>query len=367
MPDIKLENINKYYSKQHVLKNINIHVNDKELVVFLGPSGCGKTTTLNIIAGIEKHDSGKILFDDKNISNISPGNRNIGYVFQNYSLYPNRNVFNNIAFPLKFLKGINKNLFFNENNKLSDKNKIIRIHVEKVAKLLQIESLLYKRIEHLSGGEKQRVSIARAIVKNPVLYLFDEPLSNIDAVLKENLKLEIKMLHNELQSTMIYVTHDQNEAMSLADKIIILNDGEIMQQGTASEIYNHPQNIFVAKFIGQPQINIFEGYINKDNHKLLINKNIEIHFNESLLPKNLTDSFLVGIRPEHIGVFKSEENSFNIKGIIIQKEFLGKYMIYHLKINEIVIKSIYNGKNIFDINEEVEISFDIDKLLFFSN
>ncbi|MCD6459078.1 ABC transporter ATP-binding protein [bacterium] len=254
----------KFFSlrKDHyAVKNLSLEINDKDFFVLLGPSGCGKSTTLNLMAGLEKPTSGEISFNDKIVASpakkifLSPKERNIAMVFQNYALYPHLNTFDNIAFPLKILK-MNK----------TD----IKKSVEQTADILKLSHLLKSKPNELSGGERQRVAIARAIVRKPDLFLLDEPLSNLDARLRTSTRAELKKLQRRLNVTTVYVTHDQVEAMTLADKIAVMNNGKIEQVGTPDELYDNPANIFTASFIGNPPMNIFKTKIMEQNNSFFI-------------------------------------------------------------------------------------------------
>ena len=239
MATIELKNIEKSFGNNKVINNFNIKINDGEFIVLVGPSGCGKSTLLRMISGLESVDKGEIHLNNKIINNLIPSKRGIAMVFQSYALYPHMNVYENMSFGLKTEK--------------LEKNEIEK-KVKDAAKTLQIEDLLERKPRQLSGGQRQRVAIGRAITRNPKLFLFDEPLSNLDAALRSEMRVEISKLHKQLNTNMIYVTHDQIEAMTLADKIVILNNGNVEQVGTPDEIYNNPSNIFVAEFIGVPKI-----------------------------------------------------------------------------------------------------------------
>ena len=317
MKKLELIDINKSYETiVPVLKNVSFSVENGEFLVLLGPSGCGKSTILSIIAGFEKQNDGNIIIDGRNCDTVSCQNRDIAMVFQNYALYPNMNVYNNIAFPL-----VNRR----------EKKEVVKEKVITISKMLQIEDILGKKVDKISGGQKQRVAIGRALVKNPSLLLLDEPLSNLDALLRSQMRKELYNLHSKLQKTMIYVTHDQTEALSLATKIIVLDKGEIQQIGTPTEIYNCPANEFVASFIGSPQMNLISMC------KLCSKKNSLYSLSilgceyqlESLAPIEFVD---VGFRPEDISLVKDENGTIHIK----HKEFLGDTYIYHceVKLNE---------------------------------
>jgi len=246
MAQVALEKVNKSFGNVHVIRDVDLEINDGEFVVFVGPSGCGKSTLLRLIAGLENLSSGSISIANRPVMDLPPSKRGIAMVFQSYALYPHMTVFNNMAFSLD-LQGVTK----------------AEIHqrVEAAAKILQMEHLLDRRPAALSGGQRQRVAIGRAIVRNPDVFLFDEPLSNLDAALRHDTRVEIAKLHAQLGATTIYVTHDQVEAMTLADKIVVLKDGEVMQVGSPMELFNYPTNEFVAGFLGSPKMNFFAGVL----------------------------------------------------------------------------------------------------------
>ncbi len=297
MAKLSISKINKNFSQVKALQEISFESKENEFVTILGPSGCGKTTLLRIIAGLEVPNSGKISIDDVDITKEEPKDRNIAMVFQTYALYPQKSVYNNLAFPLKLAKV--------DRNEMSKK-------VKNIAKLLEIEDLLSRKPDTLSGGQKQRVAIGKAMIRNPKAFLFDEPLSNLDAALREKMKQEIKKLHAQVDSLFLYVTHDQNEAMSLGDRIIVMKDGEIQQIGTPYEIYNNPANQFVATFVGNPKMNIVDG----NTYKILSVKEE---------PVNL-ENIVFGIRPEHI--ILDEYKNGDKFGTIVSIEDRGKEIIY---------------------------------------
>ncbi len=324
MAIIELNNIEKSFGKNKVINNFNLKIDDGEFVVLVGPSGCGKSTLLRMISGLESIDRGNIYLDKKLINNLIPSKRGIAMVFQSYALYPHMNVYENMSFGLKM-------------EKLSKKE--INSKVNLAAKTLQIENLLERKPRQLSGGQRQRVAIGRAITRNPKLFLFDEPLSNLDAALRSEMRVEISRLHQKLNTNMIYVTHDQVEAMTLADKIVILNHGNIEQYGTPSEIYKNPNNVFVAEFIGMPKMNILK--INKEN---LLNKNSIKFFNNEINFKNCNfeSEIYLGIRPEDIDLNNKNEIKLDIKTELIEN--LGFEKIIHSSIlnQELVIKTSEN-------------------------
>ena len=249
MSKIDIKNLVKYFGTQKILHGIDISISKGEFCVLVGPSGCGKSTTLRMVAGLETISGGKIKIGDRIVNGLKPRERGIAMVFQNYALYPAKTVYNNMAFSLQ-LSRINKN--------------IIDQKVREVAKILDISDLLDRKPATLSGGQRQRVAMGRAIVRDPEVFLFDEPLSNLDAQLRGQMRAEIKLLHQRLKNTVIYVTHDQVEAMTLADKIVIMKDGRIEQQGTPDDVFHNPQTLFVASFMGSPPMNLINAVIFKD-------------------------------------------------------------------------------------------------------
>ena len=344
MAFLKFEDIDKSFGENNVISKFNLEVEKGKFIVLLGPSGCGKSTLLRMIAGLEKIDNGKILLENNLLNDLLPSKRQIAMVFQSYALYPHMNVFQNISFGLKSEKI--------SNNQIKDK-------VVEAAKILKIEDLLDRRPKELSGGQRQRVAIGRAITRNPKLFLFDEPLSNLDAALRSEMRVEISKLHKKLKSNIVYVTHDQIEAMTLADRIVIMNNGKIEQFGSPEDIYNNPTNIFVAEFIGNPKMNILkiktQDIINKNTFKLL---NKEIRFENS----NFDKEFYIGIRPEDISLEKKSEIAIDINVDLVENLGSEKIIYTHLNDAEMRIKS---NKNIKDKN--ITIYLPKNKLYLFDN
>ena len=268
MGQITLRNVTKSFGATTIIPNINLEIEDGEFVVFVGPSGCGKSTLLRLIAGLEDTSGGTILIDGRDVTSEAPARRKLAMVFQSYALYPHMTVAKNIAFPLKMA---------------GEKPEAIEKKVADAARVLNLTNYLERRPGQLSGGQRQRVAIGRAIVRQPSAFLFDEPLSNLDAALRGTMRLEISELHNQLKTTMIYVTHDQVEAMTMADKIVVLNAGNIEQVGSPLDLYRAPQNLFVAGFIGSPRMNLIEGALAAEH-----------------------GAKTVGIRPEHLSVSTTE-------------------------------------------------------------
>ena len=270
MKTLKIEELSKNFGSTEVLKKINLEIDEGNFLVLLGPSGCGKSTLLNIIAGLETINEGDVFIDDYNVSKVEPKDRNIAMVFQSYALYPSMNVKENMIFGLKQAK--------------TSKEKI-QEQLEKVSKFLQVDQLLERKPSQLSGGQRQRVAIGRALVREPRIFLFDEPLSNLDAKLRVEMRREIKKLHQQLKTTVVYVTHDQTEAMSLGTNIAIMNHGVIQQNDTPEKIYNKPSNTFVADFIGSPSMNLIKGILKENSGDLLFTvsgSNLEIPIKSNL-------------------------------------------------------------------------------------
>ena len=295
MAEIGLENIVKRFGDVYAVKNVDLTIEDGEFVVLVGPSGCGKSTTLRMVAGLEPVSSGRIRFGNRVVNALPPKARDIAMVFQSYALYPHMNVYANMAFGLK-LKGM--------------KADEIRRRVKTAAELLNIETLLSRKPRELSGGQRQRVAMGRAIVRQPECFLFDEPLSNLDASLRAQMRVEIKKLHHRLATTMIYVTHDQIEAMTLADRIVVMDHGEIVQTGAPMEVYSHPVNKFVAGFIGAPRMNFFPATLaeaDDGGQAVVVARSTPLRLPraETAYAPYLGREVELGIRPEHLAVVPS--------------------------------------------------------------
>ena len=340
---IQIENLKKVYdNKYEALKSINLEINEGELVCLLGPSGCGKTTILNLLSGLLDPTSGDIKFDNKSVVNKHPKDRNIGLVFQNYALYPHMTVLENVMFPL-----------------LVGKNKVPKKEAMEIAKkymrVTSIEELADKKPGEMSGGQQQRVAITRALVQSPKVLLLDEPLSNLDARLRLKIREEIRRLVKEIGITTIFVTHDQEEALSISDRIVLMNQGIVQQFDVPQNLYLEPANLFVAKFMGNPIINIFE--MEKEGDVL---KGSDFNIDLSLLNKdrlkaNLDkDKYVVGIRPEYF--ITSEDSLFNIE--IESNELIGKDCILNFKANGVNAKSITEISK--SVNEGETVGFNID-------
>ena len=353
MAQVELRNVNKSFGKTEVIHNVDLEIEKGEFVVFVGPSGCGKSTLLRLIAGLETLSSGEIIIADMPVKDLPPSKRGIAMVFQSYALYPHMTVFNNMAFSLN-LQGMTKNE--------------IKNRVDSAAKILQMEHLLERRPAALSGGQRQRVAIGRAIVRNPEVFLFDEPLSNLDAALRHDTRVEIAKLHNQLGATTIYVTHDQVEAMTLADKIVVLKDGEVMQVGSPMDLFNNPANEFVAGFLGSPKMNFFDGIIVAKNGSAgtadFKGEGIEIK-NIKLVSqkKEKSETVRLGVRPQHLKI--DPKGIINGKIMLIEK--LGVETIVELITKTEKTPFRFATQEMLDltIGQEVTFSFDSSKVKLF--
>jgi multiple sugar transport system ATP-binding protein len=358
MAEVILKNICKSYSNGfNAVKNVNIDIKDKEFVVLVGPSGCGKSTTLRMIAGLEDITGGELLIGDRVVNNVEPKDRDIAMVFQNYALYPHMSVYENMAFALK-LKKVPK-------QEIDQK-------VREAAKILDLEKLLDRKPKALSGGQRQRVALGRAIVRNPKVFLMDEPLSNLDAKLRAAMRTEITKLHKSLGTTFIYVTHDQVEAMTMADRIVCMKDGVIQQIATPQEIYDNPNNIFVAGFIGSPQMNFINATLTEKDGKIYVtNKDIEVAINKEdyeVVKSYIGKEIILGVRPEDIHI----ENEFiknNLDTVfeaeVDLSELMGAEIYAYLKVGDTNITARFDGRRKLQIGEKLKLSMDKQRLHIF--
>ncbi|WP_300410322.1 sn-glycerol-3-phosphate ABC transporter ATP-binding protein UgpC [Lagierella sp.] len=352
---VLLKNIGKKYEgrEKFTIRNIDLEIKDKEFCVILGPSGCGKSTLLRMIAGLTSITEGELYFDDKLMNRVMPKDRDIAMVFQSYALYPHLTVYDNMAFSLKMKK---------------ERKEVIHERVMEAAKILQIEEYLYSRPSDISGGQRQRVALGRAMVRKPNVFLMDEPLSNLDAKLREHMRVELVRLHHNLETTSIYVTHDQTEAMTMADKIILLDQGKIQQFGTPKEFYDKPKNLFVAGFIGSPTMNILKGkmvdgeFISQSG-EIVVNPDEE---DSKALKDYEGKEVFLGIRSERFFARQSDENSFEAKIEVI--EMLGKEKLLHICLKDgqdMVVSQPGHFK--YEINELHNFTFDTQALHFFDS
>lgn len=349
MAKVLLKDINKVYPNGfQAVYDATISIEDKEFVILVGPSGCGKSTTLRMVAGLEEITAGELYISDKLVNDVHPKDRDIAMVFQNYALYPHMSVYENMAFGLKMRK--------------TPKDEIDK-RVKEAAGILHIESLLERKPKQLSGGQRQRVALGRAIVRKPKVFLFDEPLSNLDAKLRVTMRAEISRLHSQLQATMIYVTHDQTEAMTMGDRIVVMKDGYIQQIDTPMNLYNKPINLFVAGFIGSPPMNFHEVTI--DGNKATAD-GIEIPLNNDQKAK-LKDyngkNVMLGIRPEDIFNDSKEKH---IEALVEVVEPLGSEIQLHVRMNSgnrMIVKA--EAQNSFEVGQKLGMSIRPEKVHFF--
>jgi lactose/L-arabinose transport system ATP-binding protein len=354
MAKLALTNIKKSFGDVEVIHGVDLEIDDQEFVVFVGPSGCGKSTLLRLIAGLDEVTSGSISIGDTDVSKLEPAERGVAMVFQSYALYPHMNVYENMGFGLKM-------------NKMPKEE--IEKRVQKAAKILELSDLLDRKPKALSGGQRQRVAIGRAIVREPKVFLLDEPLSNLDAELRVQMRIEIAKLHDSLNSTMIYVTHDQTEAMTLADKIVVLRDGRIEQVGSPIELYDNPNNQFVAGFIGSPRMNFIEGVVKAANGKqvtvgldILNRIDLDVDVRDQL--PDIGSEILVGIRPEHFIHNKHSENQ--IVGEVTFVEQLGGVSYLYIDDADIRLTIESPGHASIRSGETASVGIDSTKAMLFT-
>lgn len=358
MARVSLQNVVKEFPGSiRAVNDVSFEVNNKEFMVLVGPSGCGKSTTLRLIAGLENVSSGNVFIGDRKVNNVLPKDRDIAMVFQNYALYPHMTVYENMAFGLKLKKYPQEE---------------IDTRVRESAGILGLENLLHRKPRELSGGQRQRVAVGRAIVRKPQVFLFDEPLSNLDAKLRVQMRTELHRLHIRLQATMIYVTHDQTEAMTLGDRIVVMKDGVIQQIDTPKAVYDRPVNRFVASFIGAPPMNFMEGKIIKKEKKLYFDEgNFRIKLVEGMydvLDPYTDKRLLMGIRSENIydKLFVSEAPPENIVTMTCEVvEHLGSEVYIHLNTGKHVLIARVPGDANPQINLDMDVVFDMSKVHFF--
>ena len=343
MANLSLRNLTKSYGATEVLHGISLDVEDGEFVVFVGPSGCGKSTTLRLIAGLEETTSGVIEIGGREVNNLEPKERDIAMVFQNYAIYPHMSVRKNIGFGLR-------------TSKLSKTDKAKRL--EEVAAILDMTQLLDRKPSQLSGGQRQRVAIGRAMVRDPAVFLFDEPLSNLDAQLRTQMRLEIKKLHQRVGNTIIFVTHDQVEAMTMADRIVIMKDGHIQQVGTPSEVYHQPANTFVARFIGAPSMNLLKGRLDGTSVTLDSGQT----FNVSAAYEASQGEILLGVRPDDL--VPGSANPI-ISGTVSVREPLGHDTLIYVDTPAGEVTAKAGGRSPPEVGETVQLGSDPGNLHLF--
>jgi multiple sugar transport system ATP-binding protein len=358
MANVKFHHVSKNFGNTVAVEDFNLEIKDREFVVLVGPSGCGKSTTLRMLAGLEKITEGTVEIDQEIVNKVHPKDRDIAMVFQNYALYPHMTVYKNMAFGLQLRRFA--------------KDEINR-RVNETAEILEIKDLLKRKPRELSGGQRQRVAVGRAIVRKPKVFLFDEPLSNLDAKLRVQMRAEILKLHQRLQSTVIYVTHDQIEAMTMGSKIVIMNKGRMMQVGKPIEVYDNPINKFVAGFIGSPAMNFLEAELTeKDGALWVCNESFRLPVPDSksdMVAAHKNQKFLFGIRPEHIydrEFLKEYDPRHVIKANVALIEPVGAFVILQITIGKDTLVAQVDSHTRAALNEEIELVVDMEKMHFFS-
>ncbi len=355
MASLSLKHIKKVYPNGfEAVKDFCLEVEDKEFIIFVGPSGCGKSTTLRMIAGLEEISDGELWIDDKMVNDVEPKDRDIAMVFQNYALYPHMTVFDNMAFGLKLRKVPKAE---------------IKAKVEDAARILDLEKLLDRKPKALSGGQRQRVAMGRAIVREPKVFLMDEPLSNLDAKLRVQMRSEIAALHQRLGATIIYVTHDQTEAMTLGTRIVVLKDGDIMQVDSPQTLYNEPDNLFVAGFIGSPQMNFLDAevVVNGDSVTLKFGENSVVlpESKAKAVKPYAGKTVILGIRPEDISDyprFVSEHPECVCKTKVTGYELLGSEVLLYYSLNDTAMTAKVDSSTPARLGDEITIAFDVAKI-----
>lgn len=358
--DIRLEAVNKKFGTVNVISSLNLQIHSGERLVLLGPSGCGKTTTMRLIAGLEQPSSGEIFMGEKKVNDVAPSERNVAMVFQNYALYPHMTVFENMSFALHLRK-----------TSKDEMNKRVR----EAAEMLGLGHLLNRKPRELSGGQRQRVALGRAIVRRAPYFLLDEPLSNLDAQLRSKARNELVELHEKFQTTMIFVTHDQVEAMTIGQRIAIMKNGSLQQMGTPSEIYNQPANTFVATFIGNPSMNLIP-VIKTDNGILLSDQEQKLPEEwMAVLKQRVENELLLGVRPESICIQEAEGDNYpyfsyqqgmTVRGKYLRSEYLGNQFIHHTEIQNVRIQITTSSPLQMRQNALVTLQIPLDKICFFS-
>jgi multiple sugar transport system ATP-binding protein len=356
MASVKLTQVVKRYGKTEVVHGIDLDIADREFVVLVGPSGCGKSTTLRMVAGLEKISDGEVRIADQVVNEIAPKDRDAAMVFQNYALYPHMNVFKNMSFGLE-LRGVPKD--------------DINTRVNHAAELLELSELLKRKPHELSGGQRQRVAMGRAIVRKPSVFLFDEPLSNLDAKLRTQMRLEIKRLHRTVQTTIIYVTHDQVEAMTLADRIVVMRDGYIEQVGSPMDIFQHPANTFVAGFIGSPPMNLVEGNLVAANGDLAVRLNEDLSIPVPPKPEAVLQAEMaitLGLRTEDLQVDDGDNplpEEWKFDGLVDVVEPLGSETNLHMDVGGIRFVAKCDGRRQVQVGEKLRLGLNLNHLHLF--
>ena len=359
MAEVELKKLSKiYHGKEKAVENVNLKILDKEFVVLVGPSGCGKSTTLRMVAGLEEISEGEIFIDGKVVNDVPPKDRDIAMVFQNYALYPHMTVYENMAFGLKIRKYSKKN---------------IKERVDEASRILGLEQLLDRKPKQLSGGQRQRVALGRAIVRKPKVFLFDEPLSNLDAKLRVQMRTEISKLHIKLEATMIYVTHDQTEAMTMGDRIVVMKDGAVQQIDKPIDLYNKPVNKFVASFIGSPSMNFINGVVKNRNGFFFISSKNQLRIELSESYKKILNNFCdknitLGFRPENYYLDDSSEREMCKTNVMVEVvEPMGSETFLYHTVDDIQFTARVESETQVKPLSKIDLYIDKNKLHFFDD
>ena len=353
MATLTMQDVTKQFGRKVIaVKEFNLEVQDKEFLVLLGPSGCGKTTAMRMVAGLEDVTAGSILIGERDVTDLPPRKRNVSMIFQNYAVWPHMTVFDNIGFALKLKK--------------LPKDEIEKT-VTEVAGMTKIDMLLERYPSQLSGGQQQRVAVARAIAVYPDIFLMDEPLSNLDAKLRVSMRTELKAIHEKTEATTVFVTHDQSEAMSMADRIVIMKDGEVIQVGTPDDVYHRSASLFVADFIGTPPTNFLEVTIKSENgHMHLVNDYVNLKLNPentNLLQAYDKDKLIIGIRPENIALSSNKDAALSANCLVSEPQ--GSHQVVAIQVDDQIIKAIAPAQPKVQSGENIHLAFKQDTLRFF--
>jgi multiple sugar transport system ATP-binding protein len=356
-PSIRLVDIDKHFDSFHAVRGLNLEIREGELLVLLGPSGCGKTTTLNMLAGLERPTGGKLYFGDRIVNDLPPEERDIAMVFQSIALYPHLNVRDNIGFALRTQK--------------VPKDETAR-RIAEVARILDIDGLLSRRIHQLSGGQRQRVAIAKALVRRPQLFLLDEPFSSLDAELRRQMRTEWIRIHREVETTMVFVTHDQEEAMAIADRIAVMNAGQIAQLGPPLDLYQAPRNRWVARFIGAHPINLFDARLAPDGDQAFLLPGdrwpvtVPANVLATIRPQVTGTEISVGIRPEYLIVEAGEATAGDhLSGEVYTRQILGTDVLYEIRVGNDILRAVTSTARLFDTGSNVNVSLDWSNVFIF--
>jgi multiple sugar transport system ATP-binding protein len=348
-----MQNVTKQFGRKVIaVKEFNLEVQDKEFLVLLGPSGCGKTTAMRMVAGLEEVTDGRILIGDRDVTDLPPRQRNVSMIFQNYAVWPHMTVYDNIGFALKLRK--------------QPKDEIDKT-VKEVAGMTNIDMLLERYPSQLSGGQQQRVAVARAIAVYPDVFLMDEPLSNLDAKLRVSMRTELKAIHDKTEATTVFVTHDQSEAMSMADRIVIMKDGEVIQIGTPDDVYHRSASLFVADFIGTPPTNFLDVEIKSENGGYrLVNQHVDVQLdakNSETLQGYGKDKLILGIRPENITLTDQEDAALSAECLVSEPQ--GSHQVVAIQLDQQIVKLVAPAQPKIQPGENIHLGFKQDTLRFF--